>query len=127
MAVLLFVDMEIIQKWNGSLESEWFRKPPDTGIIINWYAIALLRYKKDLVSGFVNRILSATTSYDAFVRGCKKAKSILTNNQYPKNWDEWQVGRIIDKVYHKRSHPIDGLNKEGKNWFQRVRMTLRLE
>ena len=81
---------------------------------MNWYAIAPLRYKKNLVSGFVNRIWSATTSYDAFVRGCEKAKIILSNNQYPKNWVEWQVGKAIDKVYHKRSHPTDGLDKEGK-------------
>ena len=111
---IAFLDMEIIQKRDGSLESEWFTKPTDTGIIMNWYAIAPLRYKKNLVSGFVNRIWNATTSYDAFVRGCEKAKIILSNNQYPKNWVEWQVGKAIDKVYHKRSHPTDGLDKEGK-------------
>ena len=99
---IAFLDMEIIQKKDGSLESEWFTKPTDTGIIMNWYAIAPLRYKKNLVSGFVNRIWSATTSYDDFVRGCEKAKIILTNNQYPKNWVEWQVIKAIDKVYHEK-------------------------
>ena len=89
--------MEIIQKRDGSLESEWFRKPTDTGIIMNWYSIAPLRYKKNIVSGFVNRIWSATTSYDAFVRGCEKAKIILTNNQYPQNWVECQVSRAINE------------------------------
>ena len=86
--------MEIIQKRDGSLESEWFTKPTDTGIIMNWYAIAPLRYKKNLISGFVNRIWSATTSYDAFVRGCEKAKIILTNNQYPKTGLNGKLARL---------------------------------
>ena len=109
-----FLDMEIIQKNDGNLESDWFTKPSDTGIIMNWYAIAPLRYKKNIVSGFVNRIWSATTNYEAFVRGCEKAKVILTNNQYPKNWVEWQFGKVIEKVHYKRSHPKDGLDERGK-------------
>ena len=111
---IAFLDMEIIQKWDGSLESEWYRKPTDTGIIMNWYSIAPMRYKKNIVSGFVNRIWSATTSYEAFVRGCEKAKAILANNQYPKGWVDWQVGEAILKVHHKRSNPMDGFDKEGK-------------
>ena len=39
---------------------------------------------------------------------------MLTKIQYPKNWIEWQFGRAIEKVYHRRSHPKDGLDKEGK-------------
>ena len=81
---------------------------------MNWYSIAPLRYKKNIVSGFVNSIWSATTSYEAFDRGCEKAKTILTNNQYPKSWVDWQVGKAILKVHHKRSNPIDGFDKEGK-------------
>ena len=46
---IAFLDMEIIQKWDGSLESEWYRKPTDTGIVMNWYSIAPLRYKKNIV------------------------------------------------------------------------------
>ena len=57
-----FLDMELIQKTNGSLESEWYTKETDTGIIMNWFAIAPLRYKSNLVMGFVNRIWSATTN-----------------------------------------------------------------
>ena len=81
---------------------------------MNWYSIAPLRYKKNIVSGFVNRIWSATTSYEAFNRGCEQAKTILTNNQYPKSWVDWQFGKAILKVHHKRSNPIDGFDKEGK-------------
>ena len=64
---------------------------------------------------------------DAFVRGCEKAKLFLTNNQYPKNGVEWQIGKAIDKVYHKRSHPTDGLDKEGKKLVPMAEMILRLE
>ena len=79
-----FLDMELIKKTDGTVESEWYTKPTDTGTIMNWYAIAPLRYKTNLVMGFVNRIWSATTNYESFDRGCDKTKVILIKNQYPK-------------------------------------------
>ena len=99
-----FLDMELIKKTDGTVESEWYTKPTDTGTIMNWYAIAPLRYKTNLVMGFVNRIWSVTTNYESFARGCERAKVVLIQNQYPKDWIEWQVGRAIEKVYLKRSH-----------------------
>ena len=38
----------------------------------------------------------------------------MYNNQYPKSWVDWQVGKAILKVHHKRSNPIDSFDKEGK-------------
>ena len=109
-----FLDMELIKKTDGTVESEWYTKPTDTGTIMNWYAIAPLRYKTNLVMGFVNRIWSATTNYESFARGCERAKVVLIQNQYPKDWIEWQFGRAIEKVYLKRSHPRDSLDSVGK-------------
>ena len=115
-----FLDMELIQKTDGAVESEWYTKPTDTGIIMNWYAIAPLRYKTNLVMGFVNRIWSATTNYESFDRGCKKAKVVLIRNQYPKSWVDWQFGRAILKVYDRRSHPRDSLDRDGKRIVQKA-------
>ena len=115
-----FLDMKLIQKTDGAVESEWYTKPTDTGIIMNWYAIAPLRYKTNLVMGFVNRIWSSTTNYESFDRGCKRAKVVLIKNQYPKSWVEWQFGRAILKVYDRRSHPRDSLDRDGKRIVQKA-------
>ena len=106
--------MELIQKVDGSVESEWFTKPTDTGIVMNWNSIAPLKYKRNLVSGFVNRIWSATTTYDAFMRGCEKAKVILSKNQFPKSWIDFNFYKVFEMVHHRRSHPKEGLDKYGK-------------
>ena len=44
-----FLDMGLIQKVDGSVESEWFTKPTDTGIVMNWNSIAPVKYKRNLV------------------------------------------------------------------------------
>ena len=106
--------MELIQKTDGTVDSEWFTKPTDTGTVMNWNSIAPMKYKRNLVSGFVNRIWSATTTYDAFMSGCEKAKVILSKNQFPQSWINFNFHRVIENVHHRRSHPRDTLDKNGK-------------
>lgn len=77
-----FLGMELI------IENSWFTKLSNTGIIINWYAIVPLGYKTNLVTGFVNRILSATISYKVFMRGCETSNVILAKYVCPTNWIE---------------------------------------
>ena len=109
-----FLDMELIHKADGPVDSEWLTKPTDTGTVMNWNSIAPMKYKRNLVSGFVNRIWSATTTYDAFMRGCEKAKVILSKNQFPQSCIDFNFHRVIEKVHHRRSHPRDTLDKNGK-------------
>ena len=42
---LPFLDMLICNK-NGKLSSLWYRKPTDTGLTLNFHALAPLKYKK---------------------------------------------------------------------------------
>ena len=112
---IIFLDMKLIQKTDGTVDSEWFTKPTDTGTVMNWNSIAPMKYKRNLVSGFVNRIWSATTTYDAFMRGCEKAKVILSKNQFPQSWIDFNFHRVIEKVHHRRSHPRDTLDKMVKS------------
>ena len=48
-----FLDM-IINNSEGNLSSTWYNKPTDTGLILNYHALAPRRYKKSVVSGFVH-------------------------------------------------------------------------
>ena len=43
----------------GKLSSAWYFKPTDTGLIMNYHALAPKRYKRSVISGFVYRIYRA--------------------------------------------------------------------
>ena len=58
---LSHLDMRVINN-NGVLESTWYTKPTDTGLIMNYHALAPRKYKRSVVSGFVHRIYRACSS-----------------------------------------------------------------
>merc|ERR1712020_570299 len=62
---------------NGELSCTRYTKPTDTGLIINFHALAPKRYKRSVVSGFVYRIHRACSSWSYFHDSLEKAKRIL--------------------------------------------------
>ena len=72
---LSFLDMRVINN-NGALESTWYTKPTDTGLIMNYHALAPKKYKHSVVSGFVHRIYRACSSWHNFHDSLEKAKTI---------------------------------------------------
>ena len=78
---LVMLDL-CVSNINGSLSSTWYTKPTDTGLVMNFHALAPKRYKRAVVSGFVHRIYRACSSWDSFHVSLKKAIKILEQNQY---------------------------------------------
>ena len=60
-ASLPFLDMRITRE-GGRLTSSWYTKPTDTGLTMNYHALAPRKYKKSVVSGIVHRIFNACSS-----------------------------------------------------------------
>ena len=73
---LPFLDMQLIHS-GPQVTSTWYSKPTDTGLILNFHALALKRYKRSVVSGFVHRIFRACSTWKNFHSGMRKAKTIL--------------------------------------------------
>ena len=71
-----FLDMRIIHS-NGQLSSTWYNKPTDTGLIMNYHALAPKKYKRSVVSGFVYRIYRACSSWQYFHDSMERAKRVL--------------------------------------------------
>ena len=92
-----FLDMKILNS-NGSLSSTWYTKPTDTGLIMNFHALAPKRYKRSVVSGFVHRIHRACSSWKSFHDSLDKAKQILEQNQYPSSFYEPIVYDALNKI-----------------------------
>ena len=74
-----FLDMKIINE-SGRLSSTWYNKPTDTGLIMNFHALAPKRYKRSVVSGFIHRIHRACSTWKHFNKSLQRAKQILEKN-----------------------------------------------
>ena len=97
---LPFLDMLIIHDKNR-LSSTWYNKPTDTGLIMNFHALAPKRYKRSVVSGFVYRIHRACSSWRYFHESLEKAKRVLEHNQYPPNFYEPIIKETLESIIRK--------------------------
>ena len=102
---LPFLDMRIIRE-NCSLNSTWYTKTTDTGLTMNFHAVAPLQYKKSVVTGFIHRIYNSCSTWKNFHESVTKAKAILENNQYPPHFYEPLVKKAIDKLIEKEKTDV---------------------
>ena len=94
---LPFLDMKIIHSENG-LSSTWYTKSTDTGLTLNFHALAPSKYKRSVVSGMVYRIFNACSSWQNFHLSLQKAKKMLENNQYPVSFYEPIIEKTINNI-----------------------------
>ena len=104
-----FLDMKIKRHEDGKLSSTWYNKPTDTGLIMNYHALAPKRYKRSVVSGFVYRIFNACSSWSFFHSSLEKAKQILEKNQYSPNFYNPIIKETLENIITERN------NKEKRN------------
>ena len=95
---LPILDMDVRHHEDGTLSSGWYCKPSDTGLIMNFHALAPMRYKRAVVSGFVHRIFRACSSWQLVHEGLERAKVILENNQYPPRFYEKIIHDTLTKI-----------------------------
>ena len=100
-----FLDMKITRQ-NGKLYSTWFYKTTDTGLTMNFHAIAPLRYKKSVVSGLVHRIHRACSTWANFDTSLSKAKKLLEKNQYPPDFYEPIIYSTLEKIVTNYEHTV---------------------
>ena len=102
------LDMKILHDHGtGELSSTWHTKPTDTGLIMNFHALAPKRYKRSVVSGFVHRIYRACSSWALFHESLEKAKRILERNQYSPAFYEPIVKQTLEKLIGVTEHPSE--------------------
>ena len=95
---LPFLDMQLIHK-DSQVSSTWYSKPTDTGLILNFHALAPKRYKHSVVSGFVHRIHRACSNWKLFHSSLQKAKVILERNQYPPSFYDPIVYQTLQSIF----------------------------
>ena len=107
---LSFLKMQLIHDHEiGKLSSTRYFKPTDTGLIMNYHALAPKRYKGSVVSGFVYGIDRACSSWQNFHDSLGKEKGILEKNQYPPAFYDPTIKQtpVKCKIWQSRSvHPV---------------------
>ena len=76
---LAFSDMEVLHT-KGVLTTKWYRKPTDTGLMMNYHSLAPLKYKRSVVIGSVHRIFRACSTWQLFHKGILELKQLLVDN-----------------------------------------------
>ena len=97
---LPFLDVCILHV-GKTLASTWYCKPTDTGLIINFHALAPIRYKRSVVEGFIHRIYKSCSSLALFNESVITGKEILKQNQYPPEFYDGIIKSTIDKIILK--------------------------
>jgi len=82
----------------GRLSPTWFCKPSDTWLIMNFHALAPMKYKRAVVIGFVHRIFRACSNWENFHESIERAKAILLKNQYPPRFSDKLIQDTITKL-----------------------------
>ena len=101
-----FLDMRITNL-NGKLSSTWYTKRTDTGLTMNFHAVAPLRYKRSVVSGMIHRIIRACSNWSAVHESITKAKKILENNQFPPSFYEPIIKKCLNSVCDKDEKVVE--------------------
>ena len=101
---LPFLDLCIVHRDN-KVYTTWYTKPTDTGLIMNFHAVAPRRYKRAVVQGFVHRIFRACSSWEAFHESLTRAKQVLERNQYPPEFYDTIIYQTIEKIVSKQDPP----------------------
>ena len=101
-----------IKNCEGKLSSTWYSKPTDTGLIMNFHSLAPKKYKRSVVSGFVHRIYRACSNWTLFHESLEKAKTILTNNQYPSIFYEKIIHETLTRIMEGAKRKSDREDSE---------------
>ena len=96
-SALPFLDMTIIRIENR-LSSKWYTKPTDTGLTMNYHALAPSKYKRSVVSGLVHRIYRACSTWSNFHTSLERGKAVLERNQYPRSFYDPIIRKTLSKI-----------------------------
>ena len=80
---------------------EWYKKPTDTGVVLNFRSCAATQHKKNIVEGTVHRVFRSTSTWQNFDKALKENKTIWLQNQYPGSWTSKIIKDALQKSISK--------------------------
>lgn len=95
---LPFLDTLLQRDNEGNITSTWYSKKTDTGLVMNYHALAPEIYKRSVVCGMVHRIIRACSTWKSIHESLEKAKKILQNNQYPPSFYDPIIAKCVKSI-----------------------------
>ena len=93
----------VLTRCGGTLTTEVYRKPTDTGLLLHFQSHVDGRYKKGLVNTMVNRAYRLSSTKEGFAKECNKLRTIFSKLRYPKTLVDSSINRFSqepDKEIH---------------------------
>ncbi len=84
---------------NCHLSSTSHSKPSATGLIMNFHALAPMKYKRAVVTSFVHRVYRACSDWKNVHDSLERAKVILKMNQYPPDFYEPIIRDTVTRIF----------------------------
>ena len=110
---------------NGCLSFTWYNKPTDTGLIMNFHALAPKKYKWSVVSGFVYRIYRACSNWKLFHVSLEKAKRILERNQYQPDFYEPIIHKSLQNILGQPNKDTNNITTNNTEQMQNEQDTIK--
>ncbi|XP_066916931.1 uncharacterized protein [Clytia hemisphaerica] len=120
---LPFLDMLIQRSPDGDLTSTWYSKETDTGLLMNFHALAPITYKRSVVAGMVHQIFRACNTWKNIHQSLEKAKKILENNQYPPAFYDPIIEKCLNSIIQPEVVNVEeeSIEEEEKLFFLQYR------
>ena len=107
-----FLDLTINYDNEGNIKTNWYTKSVWSGRYLNFESYTPYKYKKSVVNSLVDRaVLLTDTEYRP--QNLKKIRTVLQNNNYPKNFYEPIIKNRINKIYNSKNS-IPNNSKDNK-------------
>ena len=101
-----FIGIEIVK--NGTkLETQFYRKPTNTGLPLHFQSHTDKRYKDSLLKTMIHRAHALSSTTEAFNTECAKLRSIFSRLDYPTS--------LIDSAINNFLFRNSSANKAGRN------------
>ena len=121
---LPFLDI-CIERHENMPPFTWYCKSADTGLILNFHAMAPKSYKRSVIQGFVYRIYRACSSWKKIHEGLIKAKDILERNQYPPNFYELIISASTENIVKPSIEKVNNADVNNKNLPAKVNLIIQ--
>ena len=101
---LPFLDVEISIK-NESFQTNVYKKPTNTGVLINYEAMAPKRWKRAVIKCFLTRAKKVSSSKELFNKEVRNIKRIFAANAYPENF----VNEVVEEFFQSCEKGTDNV------------------
>ena len=102
-----FIGIEIIKN-RTKIDTQVYRKPTNTGLLLHFQSHTDKRYKDCLLKTMIHRAYAQSSTTEAFDQECTRLRSIFTRLDYPFT----MINSIITKIIQSLSFGTREKNKE---------------